>query len=297
MGMNSPLIQQAMENELPKIDLPEDLITGRLTDTMILNLYAHFPCRIKAEIFVLCRKGEVDASINLKHYYVGDNCFLILLPGTVFQINRIEGDVDIYFGGVSSDFLRSVQPIKSVIDVSYAIKRNPCVVLRPEAIEMAQSYFETVHKSKEVFGAVSRDVLKHLYYSLMYMLNKLYKNRKVEKENLTQNERTAQDFGQLVLDNYTREKSVAFYAGKLSITPAYLSSVVKQVTGRTCTDIIADMVIMDAKAQLKSTNLPIYLIADSLNFENISFFGKYFKRYVGIGPQEYRNQKDEDCLP
>ena len=196
MGMNSPLIQQAMENELPKIDLPEDLITGRLTDTMILNLYAHFPCRIKAEIFVLCRKGEVDASINLKHYHVGDNCFLILLPGTVFQINRIEGDVDIYFGGVSSDFLRSVQPIKSVIDVSYAIKRNPCVVLRPEAIEMAQSYFETVHKSKEVFGVVSRDVLKHLYYSLMYMLNKLYKNRKVEKENLTQNERTAQDFGQ-----------------------------------------------------------------------------------------------------
>ena len=98
MGMNSPLIQQAMENELPKIDLPEDLITGRLTDTTILNLYAHFPCRIKAEIFVLCRKGEVDASINLKHYHVSDSCFLTLLPGTVFQINRIEGDVDIYFG-------------------------------------------------------------------------------------------------------------------------------------------------------------------------------------------------------
>ena len=50
-----------------------------------------------------------------------------------------------------------------------------------------------------------------------------------------------------------------------------------------------DAAHMDAKAQLKSTNLPIYQIADSLNFNNVSFFGKYFKRHVGVSPLEYRN--------
>ena len=54
-------------------------------------------------------------------------------------------------------------------------------------------------------------------------------------------------------------------------------------------DIIADMVIMDAKSQLKSTDLTIQEIAYSLNFPNVSFFGKYFKRYVGISPQKFRN--------
>jgi len=49
------------------------------------------------------------------------------------------------------------------------------------------------------------------------------------------------------------------------------------------------MVIMDAKAQLKSTNLSIHDIAYALNFTNMSFFGKYFKRHVGMSPQEYRN--------
>ncbi|MFR3853789.1 MAG: helix-turn-helix domain-containing protein [Odoribacter splanchnicus] len=29
-------------------------------------------------------------------------------------------------------------------------------------------------------------------------------------------------------------------------------------------------------------------IAYSLGFRNTSFFGKYFKRYVGISPQKYR---------
>ena len=70
---------------------------------------------------------------------------------------------------------------------------------------------------------------------------------------------------------------------------AHLSSIIKQTTGKTCIEIITSMVIMDAKAQLKSTNLSIHDIAYTLHFTNMSFFGKYFKRYVGMSPQEYRN--------
>ena len=53
--------------------------------------------------------------------------------------------------------------------------------------------------------------------------------------------------------------------------------------------ILSSMVIMDAKSQLKSTQLSIQAISDSLNFANMSFFGKYFKRHVGMSPLEYRN--------
>ena len=88
---------------------------------------------------------------------------------------------------------------------------------------------------------------------------------------------------------YSQERNVAFYADKLGITQAHLSTTIRQVTGKTCMDIIASMVIMDAKAQLKSTDVSVQNIAYSLNFTNMSFFGKYFKRHVGMGPQEYRN--------
>ncbi len=91
------------------------------------------------------------------------------------------------------------------------------------------------------------------------------------------------------MQNYTTQRSVAWYAQQLQITRAHLSTIVKQTTGKTCIEIITFMVIMDAKAQLKSTNLSIHDIAYSLNFNNMSFFGKYFKRYVGMGPLEYRN--------
>ncbi|MCS3135054.1 helix-turn-helix domain-containing protein [Phocaeicola vulgatus] len=60
------------------------------------------------------------------------------------------------------------------------------------------------------------------------------------------------------------------------------------MTGKTVTDIIAKLVITDAEAKLKSTDFTIQEIAYSLNFPDISFFGKYFKRYTGMSPKQYR---------
>ena len=68
-----------------------------------------------------------------------------------------------------------------------------------------------------------------------------------------------------------------------------LSTTVRQVTGRNVLDIIAHVVIVDVKAKLKSTNMTIQEIAYSLNFPSASFFGKYFKRHMGMSPLEYRN--------
>ena len=49
-------------------------------------------------------------------------------------------------------------------------------------------------------------------------------------------------------------------------------------------------VITEAKYLLDNTDLSIKEIATKLNFPTQSFFGKYFKQYVGISPKEYRNK-------
>ena len=111
-----------------------------------------------------------------------------------------------------------------------------------------------------------------------------------EVVNIPKSEKLCRDFTQMVMQNYSKNRNVSWYAEKLNISHAHLCSIVKQTTGKTCVDIISSMVIMDAKSQLKSTQLSIQEISDSLNFANMSFFGKYFKRYVGMSPLEYRNK-------
>ena len=120
-------------------------------------------------------------------------------------------------------------------------------------------------------------------------ISSMYKDQTEDLSMLSKAELISKNFTQLVMQNYTMQRSVDGMPKRLGITQAHLSTIVKQSTGKTCIEIITSMVIMDAKAQLKSTNLTIHDIAYALNFTNMSFFGKYFKRHVGMSPQEYRN--------
>ncbi|SEF99379.1 helix-turn-helix domain-containing protein [Parabacteroides chinchillae] len=277
-----------MENDIPKIDLPHDWVIGTNVTKEILSLYTDFPCRLKAQIFVLCMQGEIEVSINLTRFQVKPCCFITILPGSIFQIHTIKGDLRIYFIGFSSDFINNTNITKPALDAIYSIKETPIIPLKEESAYLIEDYFKLLIKTYANFQ-LSKDILNHLLSGILLGVGAIYKDKVPNKTNLSKAEQISKDFGQLVMQNYTTQRNVAWYAKRLGITPAHLSTIVKQVTGKTCIEIITQMVIMDAKTQLKSTDLTIHDIAYSLNFTNMSFFGKYFKRNVGMGPQEYRN--------
>ena len=271
-----------IDNDIPKIDLPEDWIIGKLTKSEIglLNLYANYPCRLKAEIFVLCLQGDLEASIDLTRYKVRPGSFITIQPGTILQIYRVEGDLEIYFMGFSSNF----------ISQSNLNKMAPIIELKEKPVELLEDYFSLLLKTYNTCKpALNKHILNHLLSGVFMGVSAMYKDKVESKTNLSKAEQISKNFNHLVMQNYTTQRSVAWYAKKLGITPAHLSTIVKQTTDKTCVEIITSMVIMDAKAQLKSTDLSIHDIAYSLNFTNMSFFGKYFKRHVGMGPLEYRN--------
>lgn len=281
-----------MENDIPKIDLPEDWIIGNLThnDIGLLSLYANYPCRLKAEIFVLCMQGEIEASVNLTRKQVKPGSFITILPGTILQIHKVEGDLQIYFMGFSSDFIEHSNIGKSAMDMLYAVKDNPIIELKEQHAQLLKDYFSLLLKTYEVCGSrLNKDILNHLLSGILMGVGAMHKDKIQSKASISKAEQISKNFSRLVMQNYTTQRNVAWYAKKLGITAAHLSTIVKQTTGKTCVEIITLMVIMDAKTQLKSTNLSIHDIAYSLNFTNMSFFGKYFKRNVGMGPLEYRN--------
>ena len=57
--------------------------------------------------------------------------------------------------------------------------------------------------------------------------------------------------------------------------------------------MITNMIIIDPKAQPKSTSQKMKGIAAFLSFPNMSYFGKCFKRHTGMSPQKYRNKKEQ----
>ena len=103
-------------------------------------------------------------------------------------------------------------------------------------------------------------------------------------------------FRQLVATFYLEKRTVADYAQLLHITPNYLNEVVKETTGSTARHFIVERLLTEAKNLLRHTDLDISTIAYSLQFDEPTNFGKFFKKYLGLTPGQFRdldNQKSE----
>ena len=87
---------------------------------------------------------------------------------------------------------------------------------------------------------------------------------------------------------YYSSRNLFLCRTSLGLSLPHFCSTIKKVAGNTPLEVIASIILMDAKSRLKSTNEPVKNIALSLGFNNISFFNKFFKQHTGVTPQEYR---------
>lgn len=81
---------------------------------------------------------------------------------------------------------------------------------------------------------------------------------------------------------------MAFYADKLCITPQYLTRIIQEVNGLSARELLADHIVLEIKSLLRDANLEIKEIVRQTGFANQSSLSRFFRRYTGMSPTEYR---------
>ena len=93
----------------------------------------------------------------------------------------------------------------------------------------------------------------------------------------------------VLAEQYCKEHhSLDWYASEMCLTPKYIASAVKQVTGNTASDILTQNLLKQARSLLSATTMPIQEVAFKLGFRNQSHFGTFFRRATGLSPKAYR---------
>jgi AraC family transcriptional activator of pobA len=90
------------------------------------------------------------------------------------------------------------------------------------------------------------------------------------------------------IDRSLELKAAQDYAQHLSVHVNYLNSSVKEVTGKTTTEHIAERIVSEAKALLQHTDWNISEIAYALGFEYPTYFNNFFKKKTGCIPKSIR---------
>ncbi|MCB1437033.1 MAG: helix-turn-helix domain-containing protein [Rhodobiaceae bacterium] len=96
---------------------------------------------------------------------------------------------------------------------------------------------------------------------------------------------------QLVEDNFRETRHLSAYAEWLAMTPDRLNEHCKKVTGVTAGHLIRQRLLVEAKRQLIFTGQSVSEIAYSLNFSDPSYFSRFFRKYSGQTPQQFRDHR------
>lgn len=248
---------------------------------------------IKSEWFValLCIEGESTIYINNEMYSIHKNDILLCHPQTIFE-HKIT-NLDFKYCGfcLSPEYVKQISLISSNSwNAILFIENNPIIALDENESSLFLQYYNLI-RSK--FETESQHHLKQLIDMLLQAFiyefhDSMEKRIKIYPPQYNSADNLFISFLDILVNSYPKERSVSYYAGKLFVTPKYLSAICKEISGETASDIITRYVKKDIECLLKQPNKTIKEIANELEFSNLSFFGKYVKRIFGVSPKEYR---------
>lgn len=278
------------ENNIPRYDLPVDFVLDNAVDGSILNFYKQFPCKIKAGVFALCIQGEIKANINLNEITAKANDFAIVIPDSFFQITSASPETKVAFIAFSSQFINNVDFWKLLTTNLSAILKHPVISLEKDKAQFILNTISTIKEAVEVIPQLIntesiKTILNIFYRTLEIIYEQTYKH---SDEKQPREFQVLGEFIKLLFEQYHTERRVSYYADAVNLTQSHFCATIKKATGKTAQEIIREMIITDAKTQLKNTDVKINQIASSLGFSS-SAFNRYFAEYVKMTPLEYRN--------
>ncbi len=256
-----------------------------------------FPSRLNALIIGVGTEGETSLTSNLQEFRLKKDSLFIFSPKHILQVqsnNRFKAHLIV----IAPDFLKRINiDTKRMMPLFLQFGSLPCMELTQAESQSLRSFISMVEQ--ELKGSetdFSSEIIGGLIAATIYkvgdiLTHYLTEHPEVDSPIHNRAEEYFRQFTELLGEHYKHERSVGFYARQLCITPKYLTTLIKRISGKSVSEWIDNYVIREAKTLLKYSNMSVQEIAYYLNFPNQSFFGSYFKRNAGMSPSQYKAKK------
>lgn len=262
------------------------LLSDKWEDTLSQTAYLRF---------LLCRQGEMKLRVQGASLFVAADILLIVPPNCPIEIEEAQSSpgLQCFCMGVSTSYQQRILPmLDNYWDIKLLVERHPLFnPTREETDDFCEYYQLLERKQAALYSPFRANEINALVSAFFYNVANIVKRQiKHTPRSFASKEYLFKDFIELITSLHPKPRRVEYYAGKLCITPKYLSSACKDCGGMTATGFIDLYVLKDIKYLLTHTSMSIKEICNELDFPNLSFFGRYVKRHFGMSPKAYRDQ-------
>jgi AraC family transcriptional activator of pobA len=236
-------------------------------------------------------EGSGYHEIDFHSYNIQGAGLHFLTPGQVHLLT-FSSSFQGYIVAFSEDFYTFYNPVNpslSQLPFFQPARRQPIITLN----DMEKKYFHNIMENmvSDHLNVESDQTLIGKYLGLLLQKCSFLAQKNiqpVESATHTVPELVGR-FQELVEKNFRQMHEVQQYAQELSISPDYLSKIIKKYLGTPSQEYILDKLLLEAKRLLVFTNLSSKEIAYHIHLDDPSYFSRIFKKKTGLTPNEYRD--------
>ena len=238
--------------------------------------------------------GGLDMQIGLEHYRHEPRTLGFTFPNQLFFKNNISADASGYYMFFEEGFLAELLPAARLPEEFPFLSLTGVPLFRVSEEELA-ALVELVAKMDAEVRQDRQGRAKALQlYLYLFLLEtkRSYQRQGLDKPAPLQSGAQALvgRFQRLVGMHFLSVRQVADYAAMLAVSANHLNKVVKELTGKTASESISEMLSQEARALLRYTDHSIAEIAYQLDFSDPASFNRFFKGSTGETPMAWRKR-------
>jgi AraC family transcriptional activator of pobA len=242
-------------------------------------------------------KGAGSHIIDFRDYALKPERVFLIAPGQVHAWKAFDGVKGYVLLFTPEFFTLTLQyrELRAYLFSNIA-HQHTFLDLDKDASNHLQAIFKGIEEEYKHLKKYNEQIIRSYINILLFELS-----RKYEKSIPTADKSDAvfikvREFENSVNKNFKTMRTVNEYAKQLNITPNYLNAISRQRRGKPAGEIIRDRIMLEARRMLAHSENSISQIAYALNFADNSYFGRFFKKYSGSTPAQFRWELKKDTL-
>ena len=240
---------------------------------------------------ILCLSGSCKKTIGHFVFEVYPNSVHLVSPAFITSFEDASDDLLLYQVLFKKEFLTNNFLKDNIVDNLLEVNPDypPIYGLSKKACLSLKELYEKISNESREKGAFHLQILRLLVTDLLYEMNRACESCLLNStRHLSKQYQLVYKFKKLVEEQFLTLRTVQEYADVLFISAKYLTEIVKNETGQNALHVIHNRLYLEAQYLLSSSGLSVKEIAERLNFDNSSHFSRFFKRFAGSNPTDFK---------
>lgn len=235
---------------------------------------------------ILVQDGQLDISVQK------ENC--CAAPGQIVIIGATKYMAEIC---PSEDFEGYLLQISDAVSVEllqryflYMDAASPLLAVLPagKQEQSIRAIFRNMETEQHASDGSNEAILELLFQELLVRLYRIAPHAR--NGGCLNRDGIVSGICDLIEKQYYTPITLEFIAAQCNMSVSYLSHIFKNITGVSIMRYLLLTRVNAAKRYLEQTHLPIGEVADKCGFNDVSNFGRTFRKEIGCSPRQYRNK-------